>query len=180
MKWKDIKFFDNKVVCELIEAANPPGIFRILDDVCRSVHAADADTVDQKFVEKLATSLSHEHLSVAPSALQFTVKHYAGDVTYDSRNFPFKNKDTLFTGLVLCMQVSIVHTLTKTARRRPLFAYIMIHFRNPKTVSSCRSSLKMCLMTRAHLRLLVSRFDNLQDSLSRYLSVFFFFFFFAE
>jgi len=37
--------------------------------------------------------------------LQFTVKHYAGDVTYDARSFPFKNKDTLFTGLVLCMQV---------------------------------------------------------------------------
>jgi len=106
MKWKDIKFFDNKVVCELIEAPNPPGIFRILDDVCRSVHAADGDTTDQKFVEKLATSLHHEHLSVAGGALQFTVKHYAGDVTYDARSFPFKNKDTLFTGLVLCMQES--------------------------------------------------------------------------
>lgn len=26
MKWKDIKFFDNKVVCELIEGSNPPGM----------------------------------------------------------------------------------------------------------------------------------------------------------
>jgi hypothetical protein len=25
MKWKDIKFFDNKVVCDLIEGSNPPG-----------------------------------------------------------------------------------------------------------------------------------------------------------
>jgi len=26
MKWKDIKFFDNKVVCELIEGSKPPGM----------------------------------------------------------------------------------------------------------------------------------------------------------
>jgi len=76
MKWKDIKFFDNKVVCELIEGGNPPGIFRILDDVCRSVHAADQDTTDQKFVEKLATSLNHEHLSVAPSVLQVRFNYF--------------------------------------------------------------------------------------------------------
>jgi len=105
MKWKDIKFFDNKIVCELIEGANPPGIFRLLDDTCRSVHAADQDTTDVKFMEKLM-QLHHEHLSTAPSILQFTVKHYAGDVTYDCRSFAFKNKDTLFTGLVLCMQES--------------------------------------------------------------------------
>ena len=76
--------------------------------MCRSVHAADQDTTDAKFVEKLSTSLHHEHLSVSPSVLQFTVKHYAGDVTYDGRSFPFKNKDTLFTGLVLCMQVCLL------------------------------------------------------------------------
>lgn len=105
MKWKDIKFFDNKVVCELIEGARPPGIFRVLDDTCRSVHAVDADTIDQKFMEKLV-QLSHPHLSAAPSALQFTIQHYAGEVSYDCRGFPFKNKDTLYQGLVLCMQES--------------------------------------------------------------------------
>eukprot|EP01087_Luapelamoeba_hula_P011486 TRINITY_DN312_c0_g1_i1.p1 TRINITY_DN312_c0_g1~~TRINITY_DN312_c0_g1_i1.p1 ORF type:complete len:968 (+),score=160.10 TRINITY_DN312_c0_g1_i1:957-3860(+) len=106
MKWKDIKFFDNKVVCELIEGGNPPGIFRVLDDVCRSIHAGDQDTTDVKFIEKLNTSLKHEHLTVSPGPIEFEIKHYAGEVTYDARGFPFKNKDTLFTGLVLCMQES--------------------------------------------------------------------------
>ncbi|KAL6079610.1 Myosin-1 [Balamuthia mandrillaris] len=106
MKWKDIKFFDNKVVCELIEGSRPPGIFRILDDVCRSVHAADQATIDAKFMDGVS-KLHHEHLVAAgPTATQFTVKHYAGDVDYDVAGFPFKNKDTLFQGLVLCMQES--------------------------------------------------------------------------
>jgi myosin-1 len=105
MKWKDIKFFDNKVVCDLIEGANPPGIFRVLDDICRSVHAVDADTIDAKFIEKVA-QIQHEHLTTSPSSAEFTVKHYAGTVTYDARGFPYKNKDTLFQGLVLCMQES--------------------------------------------------------------------------
>jgi len=105
MKWKDIKFFDNKVVCELIEGSQPPGIFRLLDDICRSVHAVDADTIDAKFLEKVY-ALKHDHLETSPSTLEFTVKHYAGNVTYDARSFPYKNKDTLFTGLVMCMQES--------------------------------------------------------------------------
>jgi len=105
MKWKDIKFFDNKIVCDLIEGSNPPGLFRVLDDICRTVHAADADTLDQKYVDKIKT-MHHEHLSVSPGTLEFTVEHYAGSVTYDARSFPAKNKDTLFVSLVMCMQES--------------------------------------------------------------------------
>jgi len=105
MKWKDIKFFDNKVVCELIEGSNPPGLFRVLDDICRSVHAADADTLDQKYIDKIKT-MQHEHLAVSPGSQEFTVEHYAGSVTYDAKGFPAKNKDTLFVSLVMCMQES--------------------------------------------------------------------------
>ena len=53
MNWKDIEYFDNKVVCDLIEGTNPPGIFRLLDDTCRTVHSLDANTVDAKFMEKV-------------------------------------------------------------------------------------------------------------------------------
>ena len=53
MKWKDISFFDNKVVCELMEGKSPPGIFRVLDDTCRTVHAVDSATADAKFMEKV-------------------------------------------------------------------------------------------------------------------------------
>ena len=49
MKWKDIKFFDNKIVCELIEGSRPPGIMRVLDDTCRTLHAVDSNTAGVQF-----------------------------------------------------------------------------------------------------------------------------------
>lgn len=59
MKWKDITFFDNKVVCDLIDGNNPPGIMRVLDDTCRTVHSVDSATADAKFMEKLIKQCSN-------------------------------------------------------------------------------------------------------------------------
>eukprot|EP01104_Vermistella_antarctica_P014278 TRINITY_DN445_c0_g1_i1.p1 TRINITY_DN445_c0_g1~~TRINITY_DN445_c0_g1_i1.p1 ORF type:complete len:606 (-),score=158.16 TRINITY_DN445_c0_g1_i1:126-1943(-) len=107
MKWKDIDFFDNKIVCELVDASRPPGIMRVLDDVCRTVHAVDSDTADTKFLEKLNNACgSHAHCHVSPAVRQFTIKHYAGDVTYEVSEFVFKNKDNLYGSIVTCMQLS--------------------------------------------------------------------------
>jgi len=110
MKWKDIKFFDNKVVCDLIEGKNPPGIMRVLDDNCRSVHALESSAADAKFLQKLVSvHSSHAHLAVGGSTgTEFTIKHYAGDVTYDVEEFCFKNNDNLYMSLVNCMQTSSV------------------------------------------------------------------------
>lgn len=36
IKWTPIEYFNNKIVCDLIEEKNPPGIFPVMDDVCRS------------------------------------------------------------------------------------------------------------------------------------------------
>lgn len=110
MKWKDIKFFDNKIVCDLIHAKNPPGIMRVLDDNCRSVHALESSAADAKFLEKLVSvHKTHPHLAVGgATATEFTIKHYAGDVTYDVDEFCFKNNDNLYMSLVNCMQTSSV------------------------------------------------------------------------
>jgi len=106
MKWKDIKYFDNKIVCDLIEGTNPPGVFRLLDDTCRTVHSLDSFTCDTKFMEKIYKGLqNHEHL-VLTGPMQFTIKHYAGDVSYDVNEFCFKNNDSLYTSVVMCMQAS--------------------------------------------------------------------------
>lgn len=112
MKWKDIKFFDNKIVCELIEGKQPPGIFRVLDDNCRSVHALESAAADAKFMEKLVSNFSnHPHFEVSSTAesnLYFTVKHYAGDVTYSVEEFCMKNNDNLYVSLVNCMQTYVI------------------------------------------------------------------------
>lgn len=39
---------------------------------------------------------------------QFTIKHYAGDVTYDISEFCVKNTDNLYASLIGCMQQSSI------------------------------------------------------------------------
>jgi myosin I len=46
IQWSNIDYFNNKVVCDLIEGKRPPGIFCVLDDVCATMHAV-SDGVDQ-------------------------------------------------------------------------------------------------------------------------------------
>jgi myosin-1 len=36
--WTPIPFFNNKIVCELLDGARPSGVFRILDDTCKTMH----------------------------------------------------------------------------------------------------------------------------------------------
>ncbi|KAM9954419.1 hypothetical protein ACTFIW_003961 [Dictyostelium discoideum] len=110
MKWKDISFFDNKIVVDLIDGNKPPGIMRVLDDVCKTVHAVDSAAADIKFMEKLIHSIqSHPHLVISntgSSADEFTIKHYAGEVSYSIEEFCFKNNDNLYASIVGCLQNS--------------------------------------------------------------------------
>jgi len=82
-------------------------VFRLLDDTCKTVYSLDSATCDAKFIEKCQKTLSHhEHLVIHGHGEQFTIKHYAGDVTYDVIDFCFKNYDNLYTSLVSCMQTT--------------------------------------------------------------------------
>ena len=56
---------------------------------------------DDKFLQKCIQALSsHAHFAPA-GAGRFLIKHYAGDVIYDSDGFCDKNKDVLFDDLIL-------------------------------------------------------------------------------
>jgi len=92
---------------ELIEGNNPPGIFRVLDDTCRAVHAVDTAKADYEFMEKLGKTVwEHPHFKMAEDWRAFTVKHYAGSVTYTVEDFCFKNKDNLYVSLVVGLQTT--------------------------------------------------------------------------
>lgn len=104
IQWKQIPFFNNKIVCELIESRRPPGLFLILDDVCATMHA-QSEGADRALVEKLTMShSSHPHYT--GSNTRFTIKHFAGNVTYTAADFPDKNKDQLFNEVILAIQTS--------------------------------------------------------------------------
>jgi myosin-1 len=81
-------------VCDLIDSKQPPGCFSILDDVCKTVHAAAADKSDATFVDKL-NGFQRAHKHFQPRSTGFCIKHYAGEVNYDGAGFVGANKDAL-------------------------------------------------------------------------------------
>lgn len=104
IKWTPIDYFNNKVVCDLIESKRPPGLFSVMDDVCATLHAV-SEGADQELQKKLTTaSCSHQHFE--PRMEGFIIHHYAGIVTYNVQGFCDRNRDVLFPDLVELMQSS--------------------------------------------------------------------------
>ncbi|KAI1886016.1 hypothetical protein AGOR_G00209700 [Albula goreensis] len=105
IKWTPIEYFNNKVVCDLIESKlNPPGIMSILDDVCATMHAK-GEGADQTLIQKLQTQIgNHEHFNSWNQG--FVVHHYAGKVSYDVSGFCERNRDVLFNDIIELMQSS--------------------------------------------------------------------------
>uniref|UniRef100_A0A8C7N2E9 Osteoclast-stimulating factor 1 n=1 Tax=Oncorhynchus kisutch TaxID=8019 RepID=A0A8C7N2E9_ONCKI len=105
IKWTPIEYFNNKIVCDLIESKlNPPGIMSILDDVCATMHAK-GEGADQTLIQKLQAGISsHEHFNSWNKG--FIVHHYAGKVSYDVSGFCERNRDVLFNDIIELMQSS--------------------------------------------------------------------------
>ncbi|XP_077250914.1 myosin-8-like isoform X2 [Tasmannia lanceolata] len=87
--WSYIEFIDNQDVLDLIEK-KPGGIVALLDEACmfpRSTHETFAQKLYQMFK-------NHKRFSKPKlSRTDFTICHYAGDVTYQTELFLDKNKD---------------------------------------------------------------------------------------
>ncbi|KAF8921950.1 P-loop containing nucleoside triphosphate hydrolase protein [Mucidula mucida] len=92
IKWNPIKYFNNKIVCDLIEERRPPGIFAALNDACATAHA-DPSAADNSFVQRTSMLSSNPHFEARGA--QFLVRHYAGDVMYNISGMTDKNKDAL-------------------------------------------------------------------------------------
>ncbi|KAJ6689188.1 hypothetical protein OIU85_005577 [Salix viminalis] len=87
--WSYIEFIDNQDVLDLIEK-KPGGIISLLDEACmfpRSTHETFAEKLYQTFKD-------HKRFNKPKlSRSDFTICHYAGDVTYQTEHFLDKNKD---------------------------------------------------------------------------------------
>uniref|UniRef100_A0AAY4EI05 Osteoclast-stimulating factor 1 n=1 Tax=Denticeps clupeoides TaxID=299321 RepID=A0AAY4EI05_9TELE len=105
IKWTPIEYFNNKVVCDLIETKlNPPGIMSVLDDVCATMHAK-GEGADDTLLQKLSAAVgTHDHFNNWNSG--FVIHHYAGKVSYDIIGFCERNRDVLFNDLIELMQSS--------------------------------------------------------------------------
>ncbi|KAH1237379.1 Myosin-12 [Glycine max] len=89
INWSYVEFVDNQDVLDLIEK-KPGGIIALLDEACmfpKSTH----ETFAQKMYQ---TYKGHKRFSKPKlSRTNFTINHYAGDVTYQADYFLDKNKD---------------------------------------------------------------------------------------
>jgi myosin-1 len=102
IEWEPVQYFDNKVICSLIEEKHV-GIIALLDEEClRPGDATDLTFLD-KMNERLANHphyICHSRASFQIQKLmgrnEFKLRHYAGDVQYSVHGFLDKNNDLLF------------------------------------------------------------------------------------
>uniref|UniRef100_A0A8C0NMP7 Myosin IH n=1 Tax=Canis lupus familiaris TaxID=9615 RepID=A0A8C0NMP7_CANLF len=110
IEWEPIQYFNNKIICDLVEERHK-GIISILDEEC----IRPGPATDLSFLEKLEEKVGkHAHFQTRKLAgpkgrkrigwMEFRLFHYAGEVTYCTKGFLEKNNDLLYRHLkeVLC------------------------------------------------------------------------------
>lgn len=113
IEWEPVTYFNNKVICDLIEEKHI-GIIALMDEEC----LRPGDATDLTLLEKMNERLvSHPHYIFASSRAslmirksvggnEFRLRHYAGDVKYNVDGFLDKNNDLLFRDLKEAMSES--------------------------------------------------------------------------
>eukprot|EP00730_Choanoeca_flexa_P005614 TRINITY_DN11985_c2_g1_i12.p1 TRINITY_DN11985_c2_g1~~TRINITY_DN11985_c2_g1_i12.p1 ORF type:complete len:1164 (+),score=410.29 TRINITY_DN11985_c2_g1_i12:80-3571(+) len=126
IEWEAIEYFNNKIICDLIEERHK-GIIAVLDEEC--LRPGDVD--DKTFLTRLDKQLNrHDHFMSHQSAKgdqrkamtynDFLIKHYAGDVVYTVTGFIDKNNDQLFRDLKDAMSRSGLTVLKECFPREEL------------------------------------------------------------
>ncbi|XP_036382610.1 unconventional myosin-Ih [Megalops cyprinoides] len=132
IEWEPVQFFNNKIICDLVEEKHR-GIISVLDEECLRPGEAN----DLTFLEKLEEKMGgHPHFVTHKLADKNTRKtldrgdfrllHYAGEVTYCVVGFIDKNNDLLYRNIKDVMRQSknaiIRHCFPPTepdSRKRP-------------------------------------------------------------
>lgn len=102
IEWQRVDYFDNQVICDLIEEKHK-GIISIMDEEC----LRPGDPTDSTMLAKMDRTfnkhkhyISHEKADIKLQKImarnEFQLVHYAGDVTYSINGFLEKNNDLLF------------------------------------------------------------------------------------
>ncbi|XP_056273972.1 unconventional myosin-Ih isoform X2 [Pseudoliparis swirei] len=132
IEWESVQFFNNKIICELLEEKHT-GIISLLDEEC----LRPGDATDLTFLERLEDKMSnHPHFvthkladKVTRKTLErgdFRLLHYAGEVTYCVVGFLDKNNDLLYKNIkdLICQAKNAIvresfSTMDSDTRRRP-------------------------------------------------------------
>ncbi|RLN64136.1 hypothetical protein BBJ29_007034 [Phytophthora kernoviae] len=96
LSWQNIKFFNNQVVCDLIEDPKTHGIFPLLDEQCAIARLSDLELIERYNSEH---SKNPHYVRSRVRGPNFGIVHYAGKVEYDVTLFFDANVDTFFNDL---------------------------------------------------------------------------------
>jgi len=102
ISWESVSYFNNQPCVELIEKKN--GIFALLDEECLFPNGSD-----QSFLDKLHKNCKgNPHYVISSNnqeaKVNFSIIHYAGQVSYNKDGFLDKNRDTLFKNVKEMLQ----------------------------------------------------------------------------
>uniref|UniRef100_A0A8D0B387 Unconventional myosin-Ia n=1 Tax=Salvator merianae TaxID=96440 RepID=A0A8D0B387_SALMN len=109
--WTPVDFFDNTIICNLIEDSKG-GILAMLDEECLRPGVVNETTFLNKLNQVFAKHQHYESrttqnakriMDASMSANCFRIHHYAGKVTYNVTGFIEKNNDLLFRDLSQAM-----------------------------------------------------------------------------
>ncbi|KFV71821.1 Unconventional myosin-Ia, partial [Dryobates pubescens] len=121
IQWTPVEFFDNSIICDLIENSKG-GILAMLDEECLRPGVVNEDTFLSKQNQLFAGHKHYENRETQnarrvmdPSLLPhcFRIHPYAGKVTYNVSEFIEKNNDLLFRDLSQAMWAA-QHTLLRS------------------------------------------------------------------
>ncbi|CAH0480097.1 unnamed protein product [Peronospora belbahrii] len=96
LSWQNITFFNNQVVCDLIEDPKQHGIFPLLDEQCAIARLSDLELIERYNSEH---SKNPHYVASRVRGPTFGILHYAGKVEYDVTLFFDANADTFFNDL---------------------------------------------------------------------------------
>ncbi|CAH0487004.1 unnamed protein product [Peronospora farinosa] len=96
LSWQNIEFFNNQVVCDLIEDPKQHGIFPLLDEQCAIARLSDLELIERYNSEH---SRNPHYVASRVRGPNFGILHYAGKVEYDVTLFFDANVDTFFNDL---------------------------------------------------------------------------------
>ncbi|XP_078478514.1 LOW QUALITY PROTEIN: unconventional myosin-Ic-like, partial [Lampetra planeri] len=127
IQWETVPYFDNKIICDLIEEKHK-GIISILDEECMR----PGETCDVSFLDKLEDAFSsHPHFITHKlangkmrrmlSREEFRLLHYAGEVNYNVTGFLDKNNDWLNRNLKEVMCQSDNGIISQCFRREEIY-----------------------------------------------------------
>ncbi|KAF2362429.1 Myosin head motor domain, partial [Trinorchestia longiramus] len=137
IQWEQVSYFDNKIICDLVEEKHK-GIISLMDDEClRPGDATDLTLLavlnkqlaGHKHFSSYETVGTHDKQKKTYGKEEFRLRHYAGEVSYNIQGFLDKNNDLLYRDLKQTMADSSNEIVAKIypkvelmAKKRPVTA----------------------------------------------------------